>query len=113
MIKTDTPKKMSLSQYLIPQGSLPKVIPSYLFKRYTRIASDPDIHSGWPHIRGTRVLTSDVFKNWLQFNQIDRLAKEYKSIGAKVSDNDLNQALEFMIAWMSINLNETKKTVSK
>lgn len=109
MIKTST-IKMSTYQYWYPEGKLSISIPSSLFKKYNRISSDNEIHSGWPHIKGTRILTSEVFRNWAEYKYPEQMVKQYKAVGVRVSTNDLNQAFRFMIAWMHKELNESKRS---
>lgn len=104
---------MSLHQYLIPEGKFPQNIPNSLFLKFNKISTDPQVHSGWPHIKGTRILASDVLRSFIQYEELGQLIKEYRKMGAHVSSGDLDQALRFMIAWMNLDLNETKSKATK
>jgi len=49
-------------QVLFPENNSIPQIPNKLFQDFPNIVSDPEIHSGWPHIKGTRILAMDIFR---------------------------------------------------
>lgn len=84
---------------------LPK---SSLLSEYSHIAIDPLIQGGQPHIKGTRILASEVFIAQLEKISIDKLLLEYKHIGVDVTKDQLREAFKFTLESIARYLNERK-----
>lgn len=88
------------------------IIPQSLFTKYQHISIDPDIQSGMPHIKGTRITVLDVFLAQLEGNSIESMIFEYKKMGIDVSRKQLLEAFEFAAEAISkfTNGKRAKKT---
>lgn len=87
-------------------------IPSSIFIKYKYITVDPAIQSGRPHIRGTRVIASDVFVAQMEKITLDQLIIDYKRLGINVTKEQLREAFEFTLESITryIHGKKAKKT---
>lgn len=92
-------------QIFFPEQNTLPFMSKKLFSEYPSIKSDPDIHSGWPHIRGTRILASDVLRAQIQGYSIEAMRMQFQEMGVSVKNEALTEACRFTIEWMHI-LNE-------
>lgn len=97
-------------QVFFPEYNTLPFMPKKLFSEYLSIVSDPDIHSGWPHIKGTRILASDVLRAQIQGYSIEAMLMQFQEMGVYVKKEALTEACRFTIEWMhSLNEKETPK----
>lgn len=90
---------MSLQQILTFQGNLPPV-PKKLLLDYPNIAINPEIHSGLPHIKGTRILAFDIFRSQVKGHSINSMILDFKTMGVIVSEKQLEEAVRFTLDWL-------------
>lgn len=88
---------MSLFQAFFQENKLLTAIPSSLFANFPQITTNPDIHSGLPHIKGTRILATDVFRAQIQGYSFDQMLMEFKEMEVPVSKSQLEQAFSFTV----------------
>lgn len=102
---------MTSTQVFFPkENSLPSIA-TKLLNQFPNIAIDPDIHSGWPHIKGTRVLATDILRAQIQGYSLETMIMEFKEMGVKVTKEQLVEACRFTIKWMNY-LDEKKASKS-
>ena len=101
-------------QILFPETISLPFVPNKLFQQFPNISSDPDIHAGWPVIKGTRILATDIFRAQVRGDSTDELIMQFKEMGIKnVTKNILNEAFRFTLKWME-SLDEKKaKKISR
>lgn len=85
---------------------IPK-FPINIWKIYPNIISDPQIHSGWPSIKGTRIIATDILRSQVEGYSLDAMIMEFKQIGATVTKKMLQEAIDFSIDWLHFLKNET------
>lgn len=93
---------MTLFQAFFQENKLLTPVPRSLFVKYPHITTDPDVHSGLPHIKNTRITTSDVFRGQIQGYSLDQMLMEFKEIGVPVSKKELEEAIGFTIELLNI-----------
>ena len=76
-------------QILFPEKKQLPIIPKRLFSQFPNIVSDPGIHSGWPHIKGTRILAPDIFRAQVQGYSLDKMIMEFSEMGVKITEKQL------------------------
>jgi uncharacterized protein (DUF433 family) len=91
---------MTSLQALFTEGKKKPTIPTKLFTAFPLISSDPAILSGWPHIKGTRVLVTDIFKAQIKGYSYDSLISDFNSMGVKINKSALKEAYLFTIEWL-------------
>ncbi len=101
---------MTSLQILFAEGKTKPAIPEKLFHRYPAISSDLKIHSGYPHIKGTRILVLDIFRALMKGTSLNSISKEFKSMNITVKRESLEEAYRFTVDWLHY-LNE--KEISK
>jgi uncharacterized protein (DUF433 family) len=100
---------MSMMQVFYPESNLLPSLPPSILSRYHFINRDPQIHGGWPHIKGTRILASDIFRAQIQGHSLEDIRMQFMEMGVKVSKEALMEACSFTLEWM-FHLNETSTT---
>lgn len=98
---------MTIIQVFFPENNILPFLSRQLFDRFPYITSDPTIHSGWPHIKGTRILASDILRGIIQGYSLETMIMQFKEMGIKVSKEALIEACKFTVEWMYL-LNEKK-----
>ncbi len=98
---------MTMMQVFFPEESKLPYLPKSLFSKYGCIVSDPAIHSSWPHIKGTRILASDILRAQIQGYSLQKMIMQFKEMGISVDKEALIEACKFTIEWMHL-LNEKK-----
>ncbi|PIZ63969.1 hypothetical protein CO051_03710 [Candidatus Roizmanbacteria bacterium CG_4_9_14_0_2_um_filter_39_13] len=93
---------------LFNEGEHLPLIPSKLLRSFSFISTDPKIRSGWPHIKNTRVLVTDIFRAQVRGNTIESMVKDFKSMGIKINSEALEEAYKFTLEWLHY-LNEKEK----
>ncbi len=98
---------MTASQ-IFNQGNIdiPK-FPINIWNNYPHIISDPEIHGGWPSIKGTRIIATDILRSQIEGYSLDAMIMEFKQIGATVTKEMLQEAIDFSIDWLHFLKNET------
>lgn len=81
-----------------------------LLDEFPSVGIDPMIHSGQPHIIGTRILASEVFIAQLEKITLDQLLMEYRSMDIKVEKKQLQEAFRFTLESIKRFLDEKKTT---
>ena len=97
-------------QILYPEGKSIPTIPRNLITNFSNIICDSDIHSGWPHIKGTRILATDIFRSQVQGYSLNNMIMEFKEMGVLVSKEQLEEAFLFTLEWLRYSLNEEKNS---
>lgn len=98
MIKT-TSTNMSLANILSYEGKFNLKLPSSFVNRFPNINLDPNIHSGRPHIKGTRVLAADIFKaNAIKGYSLGKIRMEFKEMGIDLDEKILDEAISFTLS---------------
>lgn len=99
---------MTMLQVLFPETITLPYISKNLFQQFPNITSDPKIHAGWPVIKGTRILATDIFRAQVEGHSVSELTMQFKEMGIKnISKDILNEAFRFTIKWMN-SLDEKK-----
>lgn len=99
---------MTSMKALFTEGKKRPSIPQELFNTFPHISSDPEIRSGWPHIKGTRVLVTDIFRAQIKGYSFDTLLSDLNSMGIKIKKIALEEAYRFTIEWLHyLNEKET------
>jgi uncharacterized protein (DUF433 family) len=80
--------------------------PINIWRNYPHIISDPEIHSGWPSIKGTRIIATDILRSQIEGYTLDAMLMEFKQLGAKVTKEMLQEAIDFSIDWLHFLKNE-------
>lgn len=102
---------MTSLQLLFSQHNKAPNVPDRLLKTYRYISVNKNIHSGWPHIKNTRILTLDVLKASLRENSIDTMLLGYSELGINVKKQAIEEALQFTIDWLhEVNEKTSSKT---
>lgn len=96
------------SQILVSNDFIKFLPKSSLLTEFPHIAIDPLVQGGQPHIKGTRILASEVFIAQLEKISLDKLIMEYKQIDVHVSKEQLQEAFQFTLASISRYLHEKK-----
>lgn len=95
-------------QVLFPEKTNLPYLSNNLLQQFPEIVSDPNIHSGWPVIKGTRILATDIFRAQVEEHSAEELILQFKEIGIKhITSNIINEAVRFTLKWMS-SLDEKK-----
>ncbi len=89
-----------LNQILSQEGDLIPSIPTSLQATFPHIVTDPAIHAGWPHIKGTRILAVDVFRAQVKGYSSTQMIMEFKEMGVSVSEKELDEAFRFTLEWL-------------
>lgn len=98
-----------MMQVFFPKENTRLSLPKNLFSEYKYISSDPAIHAGWPHIKSTRILASDILRAQIQGYSLDTMILQFKEMGISVTKGALIEACKFTIEWMHI-LNEKESS---
>lgn len=98
---------MDYAQLIHANKDILRFIPRGLLSDYKSIATNPEIHGGQPHIKGTRILALDVLLGQLQGYSLDKMILEFKEMGVKVKKDQMIEARQFSIDWLH-SLNEKK-----
>lgn len=93
---------MTLFRAFFQENKLLTTLPSSLYVKYPHITTDAGVHSGLPHIKNTRILTSDVFRAQIQGYSLNQMLMEFKEIGVPVSKQELEEAIGFTIELLNI-----------
>lgn len=98
---------MTAIQIFYPEGNTAPQIPNTLMSKFPDISCDPQVHDGWPHIKGTRILATDILRGQIQGYSPETMLMEFNQMGIKVTKTQLLEAQNFTIAWL-YQLNEKK-----
>ncbi len=102
-----------IRQIAYPGENKPPKIQSRLLESYSFIVTDPSIHNGWPHIKGTKILAFDIFRSVIEGHSLQSILFNLKKIGVKATQEQLSESFNFTLHWLStLYLNE-KKTFQK
>ena len=100
-----------LNQILSPEGDLIPHIPTKFQAEFPHVVSDPHIHGGWPHIKGTRILAMDIFRAQVKGYSFNKMIMDFKEMGIKVSEQELKEAFRFILEWLRyVDEKESAKT---
>ena len=89
---------MSIANVLFPTGKYEANLHvNNIFSKYPNVVSDYKIHSGWPHIKGTRILASDIFRAVAKGSTYNDLIMDFKQMDISVSKGALEEAVRFTI----------------
>ena len=91
-------KVMTSINALFTEGN-PK-IPKKIIESYPYIVIDQSVNSGWPHIKNTRILATDIFKAQVKGYSYNSLIEDFKSMGVQINKKALEQAYMFTIEWL-------------
>ena len=98
---------------LFNEGKTVPIVPNKLLKSFTYIATDPAVRSGWPHIKNTRILVTDIFRAQVKGNSPEALLKDFEEMGVKVKRSALDEAYRFTVEWLFyLNERESPHTSS-
>lgn len=97
-------------QVLFSEGNNIPQIPNKLFEDYPNIKIDPKIQGGWPHIKGTRIVATDIFRAQVAGNSLQKMIMEFREMGSTVTEEQLEEAFRFTLAWLSYTINDGEKT---
>ncbi len=78
-----------------------------LLSKYPDIAIDPEIQSGWPCIKGTRVRVIDIFRATVKGYSNKKIIMQFQEMDVKLTNEQLNQAFSFTLEWIN-SLNASK-----
>lgn len=92
---------------LFTEGSPPR-IPKKLIRSYPAIAISPRIRSGWPHIKNTRILATDIFRAQVKGSTYATLLEDFRGMGVKINKEAFEQAYGFTIEWLNYLYNAKK-----
>ena len=100
-----------LDQILFPNGDTVPPIPAKFQTAFPHIITDPGIHAGWPHIKGTRILAIDIFRAQVKGYSFNKMLMDFKEMGITVSEIELKEAFKFILEWwIYIDGKESAKT---
>lgn len=100
-------------EILFPNSHTKPKISQNLLQKYTNIAVNPQIHSGWPHIQNTRILAVDIFRAIVKGYTYERITMDFKEMGVRVTKIELEDAFNFTLSWLNEASNEREKKASK
>lgn len=96
---------------LFSEGKSAPAVPQKIIKSFRYISIDPQIRSGWPHIKNTRILVTDVFKAQVKGSSFESLLSDFKEMGIKIDKKALEEAYMFTIEWLHyLNAKKTSRT---
>lgn len=99
---------------LFPEtGERLPIPPSYLLAKFKSITTTPEIHSGLPHIKNTRILAADIFRAIVKGYSYERILMDFKEIGVSVSKRDLEDAFNFTVSWLNKTINEEQRKIPR
>ena len=90
-----------IQQIINPGENKPPKIQSQLLESYNNIVTDTDIHNGWPHIKGTKILAFDIFRSVIEGHSLPSILFNLKKIGVKAKQEQLVEAFNFTLQWLS------------
>lgn len=93
-------ENMTSLNALFNEGENLPSIPNKLLRSFTFISTDPKIRSGWPHIKNTRILATDIFKAQVRGITVESMVKDFKSMGIKINREALEEAYKFTLEWL-------------
>lgn len=100
---------MTSIQALFSEGKIP-YLPKELLEKFSSISTDPKIHSGWPHIKGTRILATHVFRAQVKGYSFESMLRDFRKMDVKLTKIELEEAYRFTIEWLHyLNEKEGKK----
>lgn len=91
-------------------GNMPQLKKSLLSK-YPYVAMDPEIQSGWPCIKETRVRVVDIFRATVKGYSNKKIIMQFKEMDVNLTTEQLNQAFCFTLEWINfLNASKNIKT---
>lgn len=115
MLASEHDTMKNINQILFSEGDTIPHIPTKFQTEYPHIVTDPGIHAGWPHIKGSRILATDIFQAQVKRYSYSKMIMDFKDMGITVTEKELYEAFMFTLAWIQNTTDgkETKKAQSK
>jgi len=98
-----------LNKILFPEGDVIPQLPIDLQTEFPHIITDQEIHAGWPHIKGTRILAIDIFRAQVKGYSFSKMIMDFKEMGITVSEKELLEAFRFIVEWLRLDAQKASK----